>query len=692
MTLKEKINAANQHGYKAEYNEAIHLANEVLSETTDPAFICEGMLILGVISLRKNQLDEALEHLFKLIPLAEQIGNDALMAKAYGNIGMVHHKRSEYSEALEYFTKSCAIEEQLGNQSALAKLWSNLGNVYLELSEYNRALEYYQKALPVFEETNFKYGVSGTLHNIGHIYQKITEYATALEYYRKALVINTKHGYKQFTAHNLGNIGIVYSSMSDYRQALQYYQQALELCESIDDKPSIATQYGNIGVVYENIKDYQRAFEYKNKALELYQQLGNKFGVALQMSNIGNIKLSLGELDVAKDYLQTALEMHEELGNKHGIAHTTGQLGKTFYYLHNYTASIDLYTIASSGCLELGDLHGFGTWQYQLGVALSNTDNINRNETLAESHLLEAVRIFKEINNRRDLYETYLALAGLYKTLQRWQECAEYYEMFHVLKEDVVSEETTQIALRFDAERKSAEQEKQIAIERTRYQERESILNNILPEEITSRLIAGENPIADHFDSVSILFMDIVEFTSLSATISAQQLVYLLNAIFTAADGVIREFGLEKIKTIGDAYMAVAGAPIVQEDHAERAAQAALKLLEVMQNLMVDFPENYGDRSWIESIPEIQVRIGLHCGPAAAGVVGENKFLYDLWGDAVNTASRMESHGAAGKIHCSADFMRAVETVHAASLRFIPRGEMEIKGKGIMTTYFLEKV
>jgi len=194
--------------------------------------------------------------------------------------------------------------------------------------------------------------------------------------------------------------------------------------------------------------------------------------------------------------------------------------------------------------------------------------------------------------------------------------------------------------------------------------------------------------------------MDIVEFTTLCTKVSAQQLVHLLNAIFSSADAVMREFGLEKIKTIGDAYMAVAGAPIVQEDHAQRAANAAVKLLDVMQNLVVSFPPEYGDRSWIESIPEIEVRIGLHCGPAAAGVVGENKFLYDLWGDAVNTAARMESHGEAGKIHVSEEFVLALSLNRPSDtfshwekegMRAIPRGEMEIKGKGKMRTYFLEK-
>ncbi|MBN8574394.1 MAG: hypothetical protein J0M05_10825, partial [Candidatus Kapabacteria bacterium] len=127
-------------------------------------------------------------------------------------------------------------------------------------------------------------------------------------------------------------------------------------------------------------------------------------------------------------------------------------------------------------------------------------------------------------------------------------------------------------------------------------------------------------------------------------------------------------------------------------DHAHRAALAALELLDSMNNLSIKIPSELGATSWIESVGEISVRIGIHSGEAIGGVIGDQKFSFDLWGDAVNTAARMESHGEAGKIHCSADFMRAVETAHEPSLRFIPRGEMEIKGKGKMQTYFLEKV
>ncbi len=221
----------------------------------------------------------------------------------------------------------------------------------------------------------------------------------------------------------------------------------------------------------------------------------------------------------------------------------------------------------------------------------------------------------------------------------------------------------------------------------------ESLLLNILPASIAERLKAGERNIADHYDAVTILFADIVGFTPLTQTKQPRQIVEMLNNLFSRFDRATELHGAERIKTIGDAYMVVAGAPTPCDDHALRIAKLAFAMLEQTALFCEEIGEN------------IQLRIGINTGEAIGAVIGETKFIYDLWSDAVNTASRMESHGEAGKIHCTEEFKHAVETVHAPSLQlhapslqlhapslqFIRRGEMEIKGKGIMNTYFLEK-
>ena len=314
----------------------------------------------------------------------------------------------------------------------------------------------------------------------------------------------------------------------------------------------------------------------------------------------------------------------------------------------------------------------------------------------ATEYLLQAISMLEEIGAKKEEYEFLKSLAELYEKQERWKDFAVHYKRYHELEKEVQSEESKKQAERLDYERKTAEREKRIAIERAesqaRIEEQEKLLHNVLPPTIAERLLKKETFIADSYPSVSVLFMDLVNFTRIASIVPPKHLIYVLNTIFSAADNIMEQYGLEKIKTIGDAYMAVAGAPESQEDHAIRAASASIALLDRMNTLHISIPSDLGDISWIEAIGEIGVRIGLHSGEAIGGVIGDKKFSFDLWGDAVNTASRMESHGEVGKIHCSADFMRAVAIGHDLSLRFIPRGEMEIKGKGMMKTYFLEKV
>jgi adenylate cyclase len=209
----------------------------------------------------------------------------------------------------------------------------------------------------------------------------------------------------------------------------------------------------------------------------------------------------------------------------------------------------------------------------------------------------------------------------------------------------------------------------------------ERLLLNVLPHVIAERLkgrpevTAGgfTELIADRFTDVTVLFVDIVQFTQFSETVSAEVLVHVLNDIFTRFDGIADKRGLEKIKTIGDSYMAASGLPIPVADHTARAAHMALDILEEMERF-----NKHRDY-------KLQVRIGINTGPVVAGVIGRRKFLYDLWGDVVNTASRMESSGAPGRIQVT----DAVQKLLNGLFTFEERGAIAIKGKGEMHTWFL---
>ena len=203
----------------------------------------------------------------------------------------------------------------------------------------------------------------------------------------------------------------------------------------------------------------------------------------------------------------------------------------------------------------------------------------------------------------------------------------------------------------------------------------DALLLNILPEQIARRLSKSEGrvTIADRYSSVTVLFADIAGFTPFSAKNPPEKIVEILNEIFSMFDILCERHGLEKIKTIGDSYMLAGGLPVECVDHTERVAEMALDMIDTMEKLRTE-----------NDIP-LYIRIGMSEGPVVAGVIGMKKFTYDLWGDTVNTASRMESHGEIGKVHVSESVYLALRDKY----KFAERGEIEVKGKGKVKTYFL---
>jgi class 3 adenylate cyclase len=201
----------------------------------------------------------------------------------------------------------------------------------------------------------------------------------------------------------------------------------------------------------------------------------------------------------------------------------------------------------------------------------------------------------------------------------------------------------------------------------------ELLLLNILPSSIADRLKCGEGLIADRFDDMSVLFADIVGFTQMSKNMNPSELVDMLNNVFSLFDNIVDKYNLEKIKTIGDAYMIAGGIGMDGRGHAENIADMGLEMLD----LLADYQDKTGT--------DIQIRVGLHMGPAVAGVIGLKKFIYDVWGDTVNTASRMESHGVPSRIQVLESCTIKLAETHV----FEERGEIDVKGIGLMTTYFL---
>lgn len=201
----------------------------------------------------------------------------------------------------------------------------------------------------------------------------------------------------------------------------------------------------------------------------------------------------------------------------------------------------------------------------------------------------------------------------------------------------------------------------------------ERLLLNVLPAPIAERLKRGEVTIADKYDEVTVLFADLVRFTGWASTREPEQVVEVLGRVFTSFDALTAKYGLEKIKTIGDAYMVVAGVPTPMTRHREAMMGLALELIAAVR----DVGREVGSA--------LEVRLGLHTGPVVAGVIGTQKFAYDLWGDTVNTASRLESHGVPGRVHVLESTVKAL----SPEFEFEPRGEIELRSVGRVSTWLL---
>ncbi|MBL8004991.1 MAG: tetratricopeptide repeat protein [Candidatus Kapabacteria bacterium] len=595
--------------------------------------------------LNNSQNSEAKVFAKELIEHSEIHKDQESLSKIYNLLGNVYKNVSDLSIALEYFEKSLKIDEKFENKLGIVSNLSGMSFVYVSLSNYSKALQLLEKSLQISNEIGNKKNIASVLANFGIIYQNLADYSKSIECYEQALLIQEELGNKHSIAINYGNIGNVYTRLSDFSKAIEYYKKAIQTSEEFGITVGLQFYFGNLGSVYSYMNDYSTALEYYYKALSINEKLEDKLGIANNLGNIGSVYKDLLDYPKSLEFQEKSLSINEEIGNKHSIAINLGNIGLVYKMLKDLSKSMD--------------------------------------------YLKKAYSLSNEIGVKSSTMDILIYISELYEEIGDIENAFSNYKQYIQIKDEIQSEDAKSKAQLFDQRRIIEEDEKARQLKLARFQEQEKILHNILPVNIANRIINQEPFIADHFNSVSVLFMDLVGFTSLSSIAPPKQLVYLLDSIFTKADEVVETFGLEKIKTIGDGYLAVANVTTQLENHQKATALAALQLLETMLDFEVNIPSDLGDMDWIKDMNNIEIRIGIHTGEVVAGIIGKNKYTYDLWGDAVNVASRMESNSEAGRIHVSEQFAKSIEQHSEFSL--IHRGEIFIKGKGKMNTYWLEK-
>lgn len=600
--------------------------------------------------------DVALQYGNEGLQLAEKLHWKKGIANANRTIGINYcFGKSEYFQSLDYFSKALELVGEINDRSGMAKVLSNLGVVYWYQSDFPKALEYYFNALKIDEESGDKSGMARTLGNIGIVYNSQEDYHKALEYMLKANEIDEELGNTGGIASNLGNIGEIYRSLADFPKALEYESKALKLCEELGDKNGTARNLGNIGAVYNDQKNYSKALEYYFKALKISKELGLKIGMATNLGDIGGAYLSIAK-DNNKEELNKLFAGSQTRALEQARAYTDSaitilsEIGELNTLFSNYEKLSEIQAM-------LGDPAGALQSFKKYAAIKDSVFNMEKDKKLTETAMqydfdkkeaaAKAMQEKSYIRQRNIRNSIAAGLAGALIFL------AVVYRQRN----------------RIEKEKKKSDAEKQRS---------EELLLNILPAEVAGELKTTGRAKAKAFTMVTVMFTDFKDFARVSEKVSAELLVDEIHYCFSAFDNIIQQYRIEKIKTIGDAYLCASGLPVSSYTHAIDMVRAAIEIRDFMITRKKE-KEAKGE------IP-FELRIGIHTGPVVAGIVGLKKYAYDIWGDTVNTAARMEQNSEVGKVNISGSTYELVKE----RFRCEYRGKIEAKNKGVIDMYFAE--
>ena len=573
--------------------------------------------------------------------------------------------------------KTVLLEENFDTSKKL----EIIGNIAANETNTDEILIYSKQLIDLAIETNsIKYVYDGYLQ-IGNAYRLKSDLTKALENYFKALKIAENNNLISDQGTVKIAIADVYSIVGDNKNAVEYYKQSIQLLKSslisknvsFLDSINLASAQLNLGDEYYNQQKLDSALIYFGESMKLFKATNYELGEAYNLGNVGLVYAKKGKNKEAETNLNKAIEV--------------------------LVANEDYYPI----CVYL----------HSISDIYIEMDEILEALPYAKSSIYWA----KKYGLKGQISTGYLKLSTIYEKENDFKKSYEYYKNHIIYRDSVnnvdIAQKIANEKADFEIERKqteldlSKEQNKTkniivfgivIALillgflantlyRRNKYvvktgkiikEEKErsdKLLKNILPKETAEELKEKGSVAAKRFDSVSVLFTDFKGFTKYSESLTPEELVKSIDFYFSKFDDIIDKYGLEKIKTVGDAYMCASGLPFSDKKHAYKITLAALDIL--------DFVKKSEEKS------KLKIRVGINSGSVVAGVVGTKKFAYDIWGDAVNVASRMESSGAVNKVNISESTYLLIKDSIEFVFEF--RGEIEAKGKGKVNMYFVEK-
>lgn len=589
-------------------------------------------LIALSTAYQEVDLDETIRLGTQAEELARKLNYKKGQAYAYKSIGIGNFYKANYPEAVVQYQNSLNIFEAIGFKPGIANILGNLGLTYSITGDDTKALDFYLRGLRIAEEINDVLRTAYLLNNIGGVYNnKPATRDQALDYLVRAFQLMDEDPIsKAITA---ANIGEIYQQNLMYDSAIAYFNSSLDVGRETIDAPF---RLNHLAEVYADLKDYDKALEYHEEAIKISEGLNAKFELAQSFMSLAKTYSKQNKIASAIENYKKAQQLAEEVDAKNELREI-------------YQALSGIY--AKNG--DFKQAYSYETLFTAVKDSLYNTDNDKKIQAL-------------QFNFELEKKEGQIQLQGVTIERQKTINIAAGISGFLLLLLAIGSYN------RYKFIRKT---NKIIQEERDRSKE---LLLNILPEETAKELENNGHAKTRYYEHVTVLFTDFKGFSTIAGKLTPIQLVAELNDYFMAFDEIMGKYHLEKIKTIGDAYMCAGGIPTTNTTHPLDAVNAALAMQAYMEKRQRE-NNTTGVASW-------ELRIGIHTGPVVAGVVGKRKYAYDIWGDTVNIASRMESNGEPGKVNISAT------TYHHVKEHFqcLYRGKISAKNIGEVDMYFIE--
>lgn len=615
--------------------------NEKISDSIR-AFALTDYIYQGFFS---SQPDSALILTYQLYQFTKETKNEKGLLEALTLRGYIQFRMGYYSKALSSYEEGLELAEKIDNKLGAADILVKMGYIYHDNEDVINALIYYQKSLKIYEEENDLDGKGSIYNEFGSIYLSKGEYDKALDYYKKSMAINKELNEEESNSAMYINIGGLYLTKKDFQQALYYYEKGLVIEKKKEDKLGIASALSGIGTVYLEQGETTKALDFLQRSFDISESINDIQGGANTLLSISDIYLDNKNYKKAITYCKKSLSMAQKVGDLGSQEYACECLYDAYRALGNTTEALEYHEqmIFIGDSIKTEDL-AIKLQQIEFSKKIM-ADSLVQIEKDIKVQLQHKSEVQQKDKNRNLAIAVgticFLLAIGFFS---RWQ---------YVKKsKDILKKEKDRS---------------------------ESLLLNILPAEIAEELKEKGEAQARDFDLVSILFTDFKGFTEKSAELTAVELIGEINHCFKAFDHICEKYGIEKIKTIGDAFMAAGGLPVPSTDSVQNTVLAALE----MQSFMT---QRFSDKKTTDGFT-FEMRLGIHTGPVVAGIVGVKKFQYDLWGDTVNTAARIESSGAVGQVNISQHTYELLKD--NTQFTFTHRGKIQAKGKGKIDMYFV---